>query len=375
MADIKTILRELSVVVGYLVAIKKFNEEDVYVVDKFVTALKSFVTNLDDCEFEIEKIANIVKFNLEQKSIILNGTMLGKHIFKKLKPKGEIKWLGFENKNENPSDISIGTTKISLKEDSDILKNPAFAKYLNAIAEGATIFKNVHIFRDFAKDEFENWFKYTFTKLREIATTTKVEDVIYSCEKHSVLYYIKRGENSLIFGADDDYRKFEDNELITEFEFDKRMNKKTIEYTLSKWINENLEKNEEYLKLKKKCSLSAGENLKTFIEKNNNVNKYKILALLQIYADNYFYGKCISRKPQLFKVPNIKECIVEITNIEYSVPKSQLNLIVTFDVRIHDEQNEIVMRVECRYSHGQFKGIPEAKLYCKDDLKKLYTLL
>lgn len=100
------------------------------------------------------------------------------------------------------------------------------------------------------------------------------------------------------------------------------------------------------------------------------------MEILQIYEDEYYFGKCLNEIPYLFKVPSKDKCDIISLTIDYNVPKSQLNVLFTFEVVIrlngHGKNNTIKMHVECRYSHGQFNGIPEAKLYCKDSLDKLY---
>lgn len=109
------------------------------------------------------------------------------------------------------------------------------------------------------------------------------------------------------------------------------------------------------------------------------IDEGKFLEILQIYDRNYYYAKNDGRRIALFKVPNKSETSLKIKNMSFHVPKSQLNILFTFEISIKmrngSKTEEIDMHVECRYSHGQFKGIPEAKLYCKDNLSKLYELI
>mgnify|MGYP001196739178 CR=1 FL=1 len=62
-----------------------------------------------------------------------------------------------------------------------------------------------------------------------------------------------------------------------------------FEHTVSKWIKETLEKKDgTYEKLKKECSLKAGENLKDFVLKNLNLDNNQLLELFPNPATNYF---------------------------------------------------------------------------------------
>ena len=98
---------------------------------------------------------------------------------------------------------------------------------------------------------------------------------------------------------------------------------------------------------------------------------------MQIYDLSYYYGKSYSEL-HLYEVPANTECTVKLIDVEIKVPQSQLNVYFTFEISNKIGSNNVIFRVECRYSHGQFKGIPEAKLYYTDDknhLKNLYKVL
>lgn len=126
---------------------------------------------------------------------------LGKLLYEKLKLDGKIYWLGATVHSKYPSDIKIGNTGISLKEDSYILKNPSFASYLNALVQPKTPFKTVHVFRHFAPTEFSKWFSYTYDKLFEEFNNYKLNDTIFAYEKRGT--FIKRGKSGLVFGANE----------------------------------------------------------------------------------------------------------------------------------------------------------------------------
>ena len=113
--------------------------------------------------------------------------------------------------------------------------------------------------------------------------------------------------------------------------------------------------------------------MKQFIVNNLNLNTKEILELLQIYDDPYYYGKSYGAL-HLYKVPSNNECKVKLLDIEVKVPRSQLNVYLTFNISNANGANNTNFRVECRYSHGQFKGIPEAKLYYTDNINHLNNI-
>jgi hypothetical protein len=376
MADIKTILRELSVILGFILAKYKLKfATKVINVNTYIDFIRKYCKNIDECDSEIQKIEKLPDFKIH-KSIIDNGLKLGKMLYEKLKLEGEILWLGSEVKSKYPYDIKIGDVGISLKEDSYILKNPSFADYLNALIQPEKPFKEIHVFRKFAEKEFQAWFSYTINKLKRISKEYQDNQIIYSYEKRGT--YITKRKNELIFGKPYKKVSIPISENINEVSFNKTLGGFLLEYTFSKWIKEMLEKKDaEYNKLKKICSEMAGANLKKYIESNVNLNSEKILELLQIYNKNYYYGKSFG-EPFLYEVPANIECKVELRNIDIKVPKSQLNLYFTFNISNKVGINDITFRVESRYSHGQFKGIPEAKLYYTDNinhLKNLYKII
>ncbi len=167
MADIKTILRELSVIFGFIISKYKIAVTAIDV-ETFVTLIRKYCVNIDECNSEIEKIQHLKDFKIYD-SIIDNGVKLGELVFDKLKFEGDISWVGSKVKSKYPFDIMIGDKGIALKEDSFILKNPSFADYLNALIQPESKFKNVHFFRKFANNEFNTWFDYAFNKLKETA--------------------------------------------------------------------------------------------------------------------------------------------------------------------------------------------------------------
>ena len=324
---------------------------------------------------EVQKIEELDNLIIH-KDIIENGLKIGKLLFEKLKLDGDIVWLGAKVNSKYPFDIKIGETGISLKEDSYILKNPSFADYLNAIVQPKISFRNIHVFRHFAQNEFNIWFNYSLNKLKEKSKNYEINQIIFSYQKKN--FYIKKGVEELIFGSENFERSLKLTDDIDEITFNSILGGDILEHTFSKWIKDSLERNDEkYKTLKKDCSIKAGENLKEFILNNLNLNSEKILELLQIYDQPYYYGKSFGAM-HLYKVPSNNECKIKLKDIEIRVPQSQLNVYFTFEISNKNDTNAIIFRVECRYSHGQFKGIPEAKLYYTDNvnyLKNLYTVI
>lgn len=376
MADIKTILRELSVILGFILA--KYNLKfvtDELDIKSYIDFIRKYCININECDAEIQKIEKLPDFKIHQ-SIIDNGLRLGKMIYEKLKLKGDIVWLGAEVKSKYPFDIKIGDVGISLKEDSYILKNPSLADYLNALVQPEIPFKEIHIFRHFASKEFQSWFNYTLNNLKKISIDDNERKLIFKYKKRGT--FICKAKDLLIFGDPQKEFALKIDEIINEQEFNKGLGGYIIEHTFSKWIKETLEKKDkEYEKLKKTCSEIAGNNLKDFVENNLNINCEKILELLQIYEKPYYYGKSFG-EPILYEVPANSDFNVELKNVEIKVPRSQLNIYFTFNISNINGKNKFEFKVECRYSHGQFKGIPEAKLYYTDNvnhLKNLYKLI
>lgn len=372
MADIKTILRELSVILGYILAKYKLTfTENTIDVKTYLEFIRKYCKNVNECNSEIKKIEELEDFVIH-KSIIKNGLTLGKLLYEKLKLEGKIYWLGSNVHSKYPFDIKIGAMGISLKEDSNILKNPSFASYLNALVQPKTPFKAVHVFLFFAPTEFSNWFGYTYKKLFDEFNKRELDEIIFSYEKRGT--FIKKGKSGLIFGLNETEIEIGDTEKLDEVSLNNKIGGYLFEHTVSKWIKDNLEKKDsEYEKLKKECSLKAGENLKEYIFKNLNLDTDKLLEIFQIYDESYYYGKS-SGKAHIYEVPSNKDCKMELVDVEIKVPQSQLNVYFTFKITNDNSLNNIVFRVECRYSHGQLKGFPEAKLYYTDNFNHLQDL-
>lgn len=354
MADIKTILRETSVIFG----LKDIPVDKISVTD-YILFLKNNLNNYDKNAIEIDKLNSLNNFD-DYQYILNNGFRIGKDIRKAMNYAGDINWIGADVNSKYPYDIKIGNNGISLKEHSYILKNPALSDYINSLTQYKPPFKTVHIFRLYAAKLFEEWFSYTLKRLFE---TTKDGIVIDNLKRECKL--IRAGDD-IIFSVNNTSTTIKKTDKINEVEFNRKVGGYLIEHTFSKWINFKLDDDNEYIRLKKACSETAGENLKDFIEKNLNIDKKSICGLFQIYDDNYLYAK-VGTPPILLEVPSFDEVDVELDSIVVLVPKSQLNVHFKFKFIANEKISHITVRVECRYSHGQFKGVPEAKLYYTDN--------
>lgn len=356
MADIKTILRETSVVFGITeTPIDKISIKD------YVEHLKYILKNYSKVSYELNKLYELDNDKWKECiGILVNGYKIGESIRNSIRLNGDIVWMGADVNYQYPFDLMIGDFGISLKEHSYILKNPALSDYINSLTQFNPPFKTIHIFRHFAHDLFEEWFNYTLKRLFE-----KTKDgIVFKNDKRNC-QLIREGDD-LIFTNETTSIVLNRNKKINESEFNRQVGGYFIEHTFSKWINANMDEDIEYIRLKKLCSETAGNNFKIFIQENLNINKKSILSLFQIYDRKYLFAKT-GTPPILLEVPSFNDVDVELVSIEVLVPKSQLNVYFKFEFNANGKKSIIKVRVECRYSHGQFKGVPEAKLYYTDN--------
>lgn len=82
---------------------------------------------------------------------------------------------------------------------------------------------------------------------------------------------------------------------------------------------------------------------------------------LRIHNFEYYYAKTTPYGVEVLRVPSIRDFgdSIRIESIEASVPNTQANILTTI-VNINTGRH-LVLRNECRFSHGQFNGTPEAK--------------
>jgi hypothetical protein len=162
MADYKTNLRELSVLVGIINLINK--NELVYSCDLFFNQLKTIIPFNE--QIYIRNL-NSLDFNENDISIIKNGYKLANEIIKKFKISKiyNYEWLGYKIDKDNPVDLIINDFNFSLKEDSFILENMGLYKFVNLLTNKNHL--KLHIFEDFAMKEYNEWFEITWKLLND----------------------------------------------------------------------------------------------------------------------------------------------------------------------------------------------------------------
>ena len=369
MADIKTHLRELSVAttVGLLKLEIDHKRDDLYDSARFLAYAKMVITG------DISSANNLKtepSFTGELKQIVDNGYRLGKEIYNKnyfdIKRDDKITWQGNDTQKDDPIDITIGKYGFSLKEQSFILENMGLYKLLNCYT--GSNYKKRHIFTDYARNEYKAWFDVTWEELLKYLEqhgntweydnpAKKSKGVILKDEKSITLkYYInEKLINSSILPIDCSLDDFENKTTA-----------KTREKVFAKFINMNLDNNIQYNNAKKECAIVASDALAE--ELNDNLNYDAGLPrFLRIHDKEYYYAKTTSAGIEIFRVPSKEDFGTDIIieSIVSSVPDKQANILTT--IKNVKTDKSLVLRNECRFSHGQFNGTPEAKMYYEND--------
>ncbi|MCR4435638.1 MAG: hypothetical protein QHH06_09975 [Clostridiales bacterium] len=367
MADIKTHLRELSVAVG--IGIKKNRDLPnnlALTKPKDFFNLAYLIVNNDISS--ARNILEIPVFTPEHHQIIKNGLKLADIIVKifNVGPSDRIIWLGSDTQKNDPIDLIVGNIGFSLKEESYILENMGLYKYLNLMT-GSSFSRGLHVFEYFSPQEYNNWFQYTWNRLLNIpGGYWETNNGRY----HSSIHVT---DNKVTLNYNNTDIKILPTSPITIADFQQSTNSVVREKVFSKWINETLRTDTAYLSVKNQCSIVAGENLCRYVI--DNLNPMNLARLLQIYEIEYYYAKSTSNELKILKVPRRDDFSneIEVANVEYSVPSSQLNILTT--IRNKQTGRYLTIRNECRFSHGQFNGTPEAKMYYEhgNDLSVIYT--
>jgi len=328
MADVKTHLRELSVAttVGLLNADINFIETDLYNSKKFYAYAQRVINN------NISSAENILEFDNysgDLKTIIENGYKLGKKIYEhpyfKIRKDDKIEWIGSDTQKGDPIDLKIGSYSFSLKEESFILKNMGLYQLLNNLT-GSNYIRGLHIFSDFARDEYDAWFKYTWqylvSKLAkgyswEFRKGNNISKISLAGATNVILYYNGRCSNIPI-------------SISTNAEYMSHTVGATREKVFSKWISEVIANDSEYIRLKKLCSEVAGKKVSDKINKEfclDNIYDY-----FQIHPQEYYYAKTTSSETTILRVPGKSDfnSTIEFMGSRYDVPLSQLNIVSTF---------------------------------------------
>lgn len=365
MADMKTHLRELSVAttVGLLKDNISFSTTDLYDSKKFFTFAKQVISG------DISSAMNLCStptFSGNLKIIVDNGYNLGKAIFNnpyfKINKSDSIIWQGNDTQKDDPIDITIGAYGFSLKEESLILENMGLYKLINCYT-GST-YKKRHIFSDYARTEYEAWFAATWTELLQKLssnggtwsydnTVKKKKGMITQSVNNINLAYFQNGKSvaKTVLPINCSLSDFED-----------KTSSKTREEVFAKFINQELDNNPNYNATKKACAVAASIALAN--ELNANLNYTAGLPrFLRIHNTEYYYAKTTTSGVEIFKVPAASAFgnDIIIDSIVSSVPDKQANILTT--IKNKKTGKTLVLRNECRFSHGQFNGTPEAKMY------------
>jgi len=361
MADIKTHLREISVAFG----IKTINIKDINIPSQYFSVAQTIIRN--DISIA-ENIKELKEFNSDLMSIISNGIRLGETIVKNnlVNPEDPIFWLGSDTQKEDPVDLYVGEIGFSLKEDSFILENMGLYKYLNLITGSNYKSGDVHVFKEFAPNQYNDWFKHTWNLLIEHIS---VESWFYEAKNYEIVlndHFVNLSISNKIIS-----RIPKDIETIEEYEtFTIGKSRKIF----SKWIQCEISQNSTYVEFKKICAEVAAKNFLSLVQKKMSADN--LARLLQIYPKSYYYAKVTAKELSIYYVPSFKEFQknVRVHSVEYSIPKSQLNILTK--IENIKEEKFLEFRNECRFSHGQFNGTPEAKFYLKkkkgNDLSVIY---
>ena len=225
---------------------------------------------------------------------------------------------------------------------------------------GSNYARGLHVFSTFALKEYDDWFAYTWNsfihylhkhKKWSLTSGSNVSEAFLS-GKSVVLKY-----NRIISTVPQD--------ISTNREFMTNTVAGTREKVFSKWINHEISDDAEYLRIKHKCSVTAGKKVCDKI--NSEFSAENVFEFFQIYPFEYYYAKTTPIETTILRVPAQADFddVIEFKGCTYDVPSSQLNIISTF--KNINTGKTLQFRNECRFSHGQFNGTPEAKMYVVRD--------
>jgi len=370
MADIRTSLRELSVIYGFITHFDDLRKNRDYKNDFWFVIKDKISASVIKTKFGNPKSIDTI-----HGPIIDNGIILADEIVKafSISSMPKIDWVGGLTQSESPADLIVNGIEISLKEDSFILENMGLYKLLNILTGSNHTRGNIHIFKRYAGECYRKWFDSTWSLLvSELETNKSVKiDTVgkdYKCgidlkgEMLSLWYKSKKITSATDLPKTIDFDSFEreTNPLIREKVF-------------SKWINQNLSSNDLYITAKKECAITAGKNLLSELKKN--LSMANIARLLRLRNNKYYYCKVNRKTAEIYEVPSISQFdkVFELSELNFSVPATQLNLLTT--IKNKKTGATLSFRNELRFSHGQFNGTPEAKLYFDRDssLENIYN--
>lgn len=208
-------------------------------------------------------------------------------------------------------------------------------------------------------DEYDDWFQYTWNSLIKFLSSNGD----WFLRDGSNLSIAKICNHNILLQFNNDTSLVPIN-ISTNRDFMDYTNARTREKVFSKWIKNHAIYDQEYKQIKGHCSYVAGERLSTYI--NENYCDSNIYEFFQIYPFTYYYAKTTSTKTSILRVPSQLEYnnYIVFEGCHF-IAHDQLNLLSTFRNTITG--NTIQFRNECRFSHGQFNGTPEAKMYIVRD--------
>lgn len=348
MADVLTNLRELSVGVSFFY----HNAPEKITPEMFRNICKDNIQHFDITT----NIASGDLFNALEHNTIKNGFELGNKIQKLLNiplQNVSIVWKG--NEKDDLIDLQINDFAFSLKEKSFILKNMGLYNILNILTNTDKFKRGLHIFKTFAPEEFEMWFKSALECLK------KQPEFTYFSE-HGYESYGRIQGSDLLLWLDDIHISIPNFTKITYTEFEQLTTSDIREKVFCKWLAAAADDN--YYEKKRECSNAAGANLQEYINDNMVSTSPSILQLFNLEPNEYIYAKNDGNVIQISKVPGLNtvdytDWVIE--KVEVSIPDSQLNLKTT--IKNIKNGKSCTFRNEIRYSHGQLNGTPEAKLY------------
>lgn len=374
MADLKTHLRELSfaTTVGLLKNNIPFRLDELYSSKQFYNYTVQVVKG------DISKASNLCSvstYESELKAIVNNGYALGKAVFEnpyfKITPNSPIIWQGNDTQKEDPVDVSIDQYGFSLKENSFILENMGLYKLINCFT-GST-YKRRHIFSDYARQEYETWFDVTWSEMRA-----------FLASHHGEWHYTDLPKQKSISISQDSpsikmtYHRY--GKLLASATlpntcslsiFERKTSAKIREQVFARFIGQELKHCPAYNSAKKVCAVAATNALVEELSQNLNYDA-GLARLLRFHAKEYYYAKTVAAGIEIYKVPSYKTfgSDILVKSIQSSVPDTQANILTTIENL--KTGGTLTLRNECRFSHGQFNGTPEAKLYYSGSLETIY---
>ncbi len=356
MADIKTELRELSV----LFALNELNNSkhlgDNISFEYFYTSLKHILNN-----HQLERLHCTHAQFTKNQQILQNGYSIAEALFNVLGLRRieTLKWVGDSPHLMLPADIYIDDIPVSLKEESYILENMGLYRLVSLLTGKVHLRGSLHVFKEFSPQLFQEWFAITWELLHEYLRNNKK----WEYKKNNYTSAITLNNGLINFSYKDPYKTLTAVFPIS-LSFKDYENETTSilrEKVFSKWINSTVSRIPEYNTIKHKCSMDAGSKLAELLQANLTLDN--LSRFLQVFQESYLYAKSYAGTTEVYRVPNIKEFKkdVRLKEIRCEVPVSQINI---YTELVNNETGRIfTLRNEVRYSHGQFNGTPEAKLY------------